>query len=110
MTDETTELLIRARGFLERGWCRSAYARNFLGWKVGPKSWWACQWCALGALCAAGMPLCKSHPAVDQSHPAVNRLSAAIGGDYIGWFNDHQDTVEPVLAAFDRAIAMLAEG
>jgi hypothetical protein len=33
------------------------------------------------------------------------RLRAAIGGENIGDFNDHQETVEPVLAAFDRAIA-----
>jgi hypothetical protein len=26
--DETTALLVRARGFIERGWCRHALARD----------------------------------------------------------------------------------
>jgi hypothetical protein len=38
-------------------------------------------------------------------HCARARLIAAIGGEYLGEFNDRQETVEPVLAAFDRAIA-----
>ena len=40
-------------------------------------------------------------PAVD----AVERLEAVIGGQSLPRFNNRQETVEPVLAAFDRAIA-----
>jgi hypothetical protein len=36
---------------------------------------------------------------------ALHRLVAAIGGEILWQFNDRQETVEPVLAAFDRAIA-----
>jgi len=36
---------------------------------------------------------------------AQGRLIAAISGETLWEFNDAQPTVEPVLAAFDRAIA-----
>jgi hypothetical protein len=39
------------------------------------------------------------------SHPAVVRRTKSIGSSCIGGFNDLQETVGPVLAAFDRAIA-----
>jgi hypothetical protein len=51
-------------------------------------------------------------------HPAIHRLAVAIAderivccsdGDRIARFNNGQETVEPVLAAFDRAIAASKE-
>jgi hypothetical protein len=100
-TDPTTALLIRARGFIERGWTQCALARDENGCPIGPRHYTAVAWGAKGALIAAGVgrftfPL----------HPAVRRLRRAIRGGNISLFSDHQKSVEPVLAAFDRAIAM----
>jgi hypothetical protein len=98
--DEATALLIRARGLLERGWCRGATARNLLRLPVRPYSRWATAWCASGALRAA-----RGTASGFTAHRANVRLIAAIGGETLWDFNDGQKTVEPVLAAFDRAIA-----
>jgi len=97
--DEATALLIRARGLLERGWCRGAQALDADGEPVWGDSDRAVVWCAYGALCAAGMPL-GAH-----NHPAVHRLTGGRDGFFLADFNNAQETVEPVLAAFDRAIA-----
>jgi hypothetical protein len=106
--DETTALLIRARGFLERGWCRFDFAYDAAGQSVHPKSRHAVAWCVNGALIAAGVPSWLDNPDSRSydDHPAVRRLEAAMGGWMgIGGFNNRQETVEPILAAFDRAIA-----
>jgi hypothetical protein len=96
-TDPTTALLVRARSLLERGWCRKVLARNADGNRVEPTSIRAVAWCMYGAVDAAvGAPV--------YTHPAFDRLRAAIGGEDIGGFNNRQETVEPILAAFDRAI------
>jgi hypothetical protein len=96
--DETTALLIQARGLLKRGWCRNASARNGLGIPVSPYSKWATAWCASGALNAAAGLSCQVQTR------ARNRLADAMGG-FIAFFNDAQKTVEPILAAYDQAIA-----
>jgi hypothetical protein len=96
--DETTALLIRARGFIERGWCRHADAKDRFGWSIEPTSDRAVEWCAYGALRAAGWSN------GDRDHPALHRLQAAINSRRIAAFNNRQETVEPILAAFDRAI------
>jgi hypothetical protein len=105
--DATTALLIRARGFLERGWCRGVFALDAHGRQVAETSDQAVAWCAIGALLASGMPRpLMKHPAYSR-HPAMRRLQAAIGNwRNVGNFNNRQETVEPVLAAFDAAIAM----
>ena len=97
-TDETTALLIRARGFIARGWCRTANAQDAKGFVVSVHSEHAVAWCMAGALMAAGMSR-------DYGHPAYQRLKCAVGGELVLGFNDRQKTVEPILAAFDRAIA-----
>ena len=107
--DETTSLLIRARGFLERGWCRGWMAAHDVdGNRVDPQSDRAVAWCAYGALVAAGMP----RDGECWKQPAMCRLGEVLGvaTPRISRFNDEQETVEPVLAAFDRAIAMGREG
>jgi hypothetical protein len=101
VTDEATALLVRARALVARGWCRGADARNPLGFKVGPYSRWASRWCMSGALDAAALIASD----LDRRF-ARRRRRAAIDGEYLPEFNDRQTTVEPVLAAFDRAIAM----
>jgi hypothetical protein len=96
--DDTTVLLARARAFLERGWCRYTLARDALGLPVDSRSMDAVSWCAIGALDAVG---------ADRSSrfSALLRLQGAIGSKDIVRFNDAQETVETILAAFDRAIA-----
>jgi hypothetical protein len=96
--EETTALLIRARSFLVRGWCRGAHARDAADDEVMPTSERAVAWCMFGALVAAGWDIRHTR------HPAYHRLSAATNDEGAA-FNDRQTTVEPVLAAFDRAIA-----
>jgi hypothetical protein len=100
MADEATDLLIRARGFIERGWCRYTFARDAEGRAVWVTDKEAVEWCPLGALFIAGMSFMPPF-----EHPAFLRLNAAVDGENIVRFNNHQETVEPVLAAFDRAIA-----
>jgi hypothetical protein len=53
--DETTALLIRARGFIERGWCRKAFACDIEKNRVLADSFCAVSWCAEGALIATGV-------------------------------------------------------
>ena len=99
--DETTLLLIRARNFIQRGWCRDAIARDADGNQlVDARSAEAVAWCSIGALEATGAEC------FDPSFiPALRRLEVAMRTECIARFNDHQMTVDPVLAAFDRAIA-----
>lgn len=97
--DETTAILIRARAFIARGWCRET-AQDADGDLTKARSEQAVAWCAVGALMAAGV---DNHGFWD--HPATLRLIRAIGGAKIPDFNDAQTTVGPILAAFDRAIA-----
>ena len=109
--DATTALLIRARGFIERGWCRSAPARDANGNRCAATDEAATSWCAIGALVVAGLPhfttTKNGEPLLcfPSGNPAVRRLENAVCGN-IPDFNDAQETVEPVLAAFDAAIAM----
>jgi hypothetical protein len=99
---DATRLLIRARSLLLRGWCRDKGAVDENGVEVHPTSDRAIAWCALGALDAAGIPyLYHQHG----PHPAYRRLQDQIAPERLMDFNARQEAVEPVLAAFDRAIA-----
>jgi|HubBroStandDraft_6_1064221.scaffolds.fasta_scaffold444957_2 hypothetical protein len=111
-TDETTALLMRARGLLERGWCRGWLAVDANANPVDPTDSSAAAWCANGALIAAGMAEPSDLSTLRfMTHPAYLRLKTAVGDTLVGFFNNGQKTVEPVLAAFDRAIAgQSAEG
>jgi len=100
--DETTEILIRARGFLERGWCQNTLARDADGNAIKPISERVVAWCAIGAVDATRMPWDTA------AKMGLRRLEAAIGGKPINDFNDRQTTVGPILAAFDRAIGSAA--
>jgi hypothetical protein len=100
-----TPALIRARGFVERGWCRGAEARDADGNSVRPRDDRAIAWCAYGALVKAVVPPSMMCAGIGDGHPVYRRFVDAIDGENIGDFNDRQETVQPVLAAFDRAIA-----
>jgi hypothetical protein len=100
-TDAATNLLLRARSLLERGWCRDMGAVDENGVEVRATNERAVAWCLIGALDAAGIPyLYHQHG----PHPAYQRLKDAIGEERPMDFNARQETVEPVLAVFDRAI------
>ncbi len=96
--DDTTRLLIEARGFIERGWCKETMARDAEGRAVDPRSLHAVRWCEYGAIVAAGAKW------GDVSDPAFLRLKKA-AGDEPAYHNNHQTSVEPVLEVLDRAIA-----
>jgi hypothetical protein len=102
MAGPATEILIRARSFLQRGWCRDKGAVDENGIEVHPTSERAIAWCALGALDAAGIPYLHHQHGW---HPAYRRLQGVIGLERLMDFNARQEAVEPVLAVFDRAIA-----
>ena len=102
--DETTALLIRARSFVARGWCRYRQAEDSNGDRCYPFDDRAVAWCAYGALLAAGLQRFNP-PYAWHEHPAIVRFHAATGGELIDHFNNRHEIVEPVLAAFDRAIA-----
>ena len=93
-TDPTTALLIRARGFIERGWCADGGAKDAEGRHIDPISERAVAWCAAGAVVAAGVSATNAL----WIHPAMQRLGQALGDDIVD-FNYRQETVEPVLAA-----------
>ena len=97
--DDTTRLLLDARGYIERGWCRGELARDKDGERVSPIDKRAVQRCLYGALYAAGLD-----PAVRKG-PATDRLRKAIGGGNLVDFNNAQTDSAPILAAFDCAIA-----
>jgi hypothetical protein len=63
----------------------------------------AVAWCALAALDAVGIPYL--HHRQHGWHPAYWCLKVASGAERPMDFNARQEAVEPVLAAFDRAIA-----
>lgn len=96
--DETTRLLIEARGFIERGWCKGAQARDREGNLADPKSNEAVAWCLYGALVAAGVPY-----GYQIDHLAVRRVNSVVDFDIAG-FNNVQVDRAPILAVLDAAI------
>lgn len=99
---ETVEILKAAREKLAKpgAWTKGCTGRNAEGEYVGARDDEACQWCAYGAVLAVMPP---GQPA----GMVVNALNAVVPPDSEGFvsFNDEAETVEPVLALFDRAIA-----
>jgi len=96
--DDTTRMLLDARGYIERGWCLWTQAVDAEGKQVLPCDQGAVRWCAYGALVAAGLRNGVTN------HPAVQRLQDAMGDKNIGGYNNRQTHSGPVLEAFDRAI------
>lgn len=93
MSAEVADTLRRAKAVLiERGWIRHKRFDEKTG---------AC--CAAGAIIIATE---NAHgPRYMQMVRAFERAANPSGATFIGDFNDAQSSVEPVLAAFDRAIA-----
>ena len=98
--DDVTKLLIEGRARIERGWTTYAQGRDKDGNEVDPCSETAVAWCAYGALCAA------FGDDIPGNHPAAERLmKVGMKGEPWAFFNNRQSSPEPVLDAFDRAIA-----
>jgi len=95
--DETTKTLIEARRILiDYGWCVGNLVQN------------DGRHCAMGAINAAmGHHVNAAGPAYGSE--AEKRLLKVLPQKWLGQcipsFNNAQDTVEPVIALFDRAIA-----
>lgn len=102
--DNVLQVLIKARGHIERGWCKNALARTSNGRKIDPYHADAAKWCAIGAVIAT---------TGTDSNPAVyRRLTAAakwLGSPNVMAFNDAQWRRERVLMLYDVAISMQRE-
>ena len=85
---------------MAHGWCRGTDAIDKSGVAAQPWSEDAVAWCASGALEAA-----QAGASDLEYRRALLRLQDATGDELIAAFNDRQQTVEPILAVFDRAIA-----
>jgi hypothetical protein len=100
--DINTQLLIDAKQLLiDKGWCTKCLAVDRYGRDISHNSPQAVGFCALGAIFRAAHD--RRHITLENA--PFERLQIAMGGN-IPVFNNRQTSVEPVLAAFDRAIAM----
>jgi hypothetical protein len=103
---EVVEALKNARARIMCGWTRGMSACDAEGTCVSPDDPSAVRWCAVGALDA--LP-CEAEvfelawTAVKQQVPRGPRNEAQL----ISTFNDQQESVEPVVHLFDRAITKL---
>jgi hypothetical protein len=99
MTNETAEILRKARALVEKGWCRNEYARDSRNQPTWALSKDAVKFCAAGAMTAAA-------GSVERAFAARAAFSGAIP-QYLTLqdFNDRSSNKRPVLRAFDRAIA-----
>lgn len=98
----TKEILQAARDKLAVPgvWTQRALARDLSGNRVNPRKPEACQWCAYGALMVSTPLGISDGPAIDALNAACNTALGFVD------FNDKLcESVEPVLAMFDRAIA-----
>lgn len=110
-------VLKRARKLIERGWCKRAWARTADGSyiKCGPRTFTfrqkeAAQFCVLGAIYRAAN-VKRSDVGAGQGHVggvAQRYFRQAIDGRDPIDFNNDAESVEPIVAALDRAM-MLAE-
>lgn len=100
----TLDVLIAARAKIDRGWCKGAWAQDSMGRACGATSQRAQSWCLLGAVLAAeghGGNWLETH-----TPPALFALQDAnpVGGPWPLW-NDAQESVRPILALLNHAIA-----
>lgn len=97
-----TELLISARGYVERGWTQDVGARNALGAECDPCDARAASWCTAGAVYAAGGGVTSlvflARELMGLGMMEVERDSLS------NWNDDPARTKAEVLALFDRAI------
>lgn len=99
------EILIKARGYIESGWCRDHYAVNPEGSPCRANSGEAVAWCALGALRAADQ---RGDDLSPEGYAAKALLNEVVG-DIIWWNDSRAHAKEEVLAAFDKAIELASQ-
>lgn len=93
--------LIRAT--IASGWTKQYNARDALGIEADPNGNRATCWCLFGALLRHAN---FNTPQYDNINAALNRAVKKFGGDNFIEFNDNQESVEPILALLDEAIAL----
>jgi hypothetical protein len=104
------QVLIEARGLVEKGWCQGTFARTASGEEAHSISPDAHSHCALGAVRAVTLP---AFPFIEARVAAREALASFLppaedqdAQDQIVVFNDAPErTQADVLALFDRAIA-----
>ena len=96
----TKEVLIQARGFIERGWTQRASARAAEGYPVRSKSPSACEWCASGAIRAV-LPNSRNIKEFWEYFFDLVKPHFSL----IEFNDDPKTTKEDVLALYDEAIA-----
>lgn len=103
------EILIAARGYITKGWCQMASARDEEGKSCYFGSVKACSWCSSGAITRANHDIYKLDIlAWDASLQQVYKVLESILGEKIVPWNDADNrTQADVLELFDRAIASL---
>lgn len=106
---ETAEILKKAKALLvEKGWTKECYARGADGEYRLPTSPEATCFCVFGAVQAAdgADESCDLSPEGWQARRVLTLAAVTRGYLHVPWFNDAQESVEPILALFDDAIAM----
>lgn len=94
-----TEILSKARFFVQKGWTKGAFARDEHDVSVSPISDSACRWCLLGAL--------RTVVGEGESNFKARLLLRGVTGyDDLGCFNDDCHSVDKVISALDRAICL----
>jgi hypothetical protein len=104
------EILVDARGRVQQGWCHGVDARDARGRRCAPWHPDARSWSVLGSLVASegGDADVRAHASGAELGNAVSLLAEAVGSSSLQVWNDEPGrTQEEVLAAFDRALALL---
>ena len=85
--------LDEARALIEKGWCKSAYARTADNRPCSAKSDYAVRWCAVGAIAR-----------IDDYGGLYGCVAKVVGIDNLsGWNDAHERTQAEVIDAFKRA-------
>lgn len=101
------DILVQARGYIEKGWCKGYEATTSSGIPVSPVHPGAAHWDIYGSLKAA---LGVEYLTVDMRYgePAAQAerlLREVVSDDFLASWQDAR-TKEEVLAAFDKAIEL----
>jgi len=106
------QILFGARELVHEGWCQGVDARDARGQRCAPWNRDARTWSVLGALVASegDEPDVRAHSSasVAELGHAVALLAEAAGTRTLqAWNDEPARTRDEVLAAFDRALALL---
>lgn len=114
--EETKQALLKARGLIEKGWCKEAYARDTEGNPLSPCSMDATQYCVVGAVnrnLQLSNALVREIPttfveSVTWMEPKNLSPYLPIAQKLLQLYNDHKDTPkEDILGLFDTTINQL---